>query len=265
MKYLAVLLVAAAAAGAYFYFGSPDFGASSPEDAALAAKSEKLFPDDRAARKKWIAAAKGVSAQIAALAPSEPSADFEKIKSRADGKFDPASPEKFEYVRAQLAALAKIESGASDDDVLDSEFALAKKLAAEKSPDDFVAQSKLAASYCSMFAEARRARADSPKQKTDGAYAEFVAAFPSNPSGALARFKKICAAHAAFENAHGSAVSRRNKGAFVGGRFRPRRAGFRAFGGFGESAQALGFAPVRVGASRLARPVPRGRIAPRRA
>ena len=28
MKYLAILLVAAAAAGAYFYFGSPDFGAT---------------------------------------------------------------------------------------------------------------------------------------------------------------------------------------------------------------------------------------------
>lgn len=201
MKYLAVLLVAAAA-GAYFYFGSSDFGASSPEDAALAAKAEKLFPDDRAARKKWIAAAKGVSAQIAALAPSAPSADFEKIKIRADGKFDPASPEKFEYVRVQLAALAKIESGASDDDVLDSEFALAKKTAEEKSPDDFVAQSKLAASYCAMFADARRAREGCMKSATDGAYAEFIAAFPSNPSGAFARFKKICAAHAAFENAH---------------------------------------------------------------
>lgn len=201
MKYLAVLLVAAAA-GAYFYFGSSDFGASSPEDAALAAKAEKLFPDDRAARKKWIAAAKGVSAQIAALAPSAPSADFEKIKIRADGKFDPASPEKFEYVRAQLAALAKIGSGASDDDVLDSEFALAKKTAEEKSPDDFVAQSKLAASYCAMFADARRAREGCMKSATDGAYAEFIAAFPSNPSGAFARFKKICAAHAAFENAH---------------------------------------------------------------
>ena len=201
MKYLAILL-AAAAAGAYFYFGSSDFGASSPEDAALAAKAEKLFPDDRAARKKWIAAAKGVSAQIAALAPSAPSADFEKIKIRADGKFDPASPEKFEYVRAQLAALAKIGSGASDDDVLDSEFALAKKTAEEKSPDDFVAQSKLAASYCAMFADARRARDGCMKSATDGAYAEFIAAFPSNPSGAFARFKKICAAHAAFENAH---------------------------------------------------------------
>ena len=151
MKYLAILL-AAAAAGAYFYFGSSDFGASSPEDAALAAKAEKLFPDDRAARKKWIAAAKGVSAQIAALAPSAPSEDFEKIKIRADGKFDPASPEKFEYVRAQLAALAKIGSGASDDDVLDSEFALAKKTAEEKSPDDFVAQWDVAAEPCALYA-----------------------------------------------------------------------------------------------------------------
>ena len=202
MKYFAILLVAVAGACAYFYFGSPDFLAPSPEAAALAAKAEELFPADRAAQKKWISAAKGVAAQIAALAPPAPSADFEKIKSRADERFDPASAEKFEYVRDQLASLAKIEAFAADDDVLDSEFALAKKTAAEKSPDDFAAQSKLVESYCAMFADARRAQADCPKLAKDVAYAEFIAKFPSNPSGAFARFKRICVARAAFENAH---------------------------------------------------------------
>ena len=85
------------------------------------------------------------------------------------------------------------------------------------------------------------------------------------PVGRVCAFQKDLRRSCGIRKRARSAVSRRNQGASVGGRFRPRRAGFRAFGGFGESAQALGFAPVRVGASRLARLVPRGRNAARHA